>query len=96
MRWGRCRLAGWGCRRPPCVLVLRRPLLEARPADVTLLLVGGTPRYADAGLAVLFEAAGLAAEPLAVGGEEKLVTAPLGQLARRVVDRYPECGRIFD
>lgn len=81
---------------PADVLVLRRPLLEARAPDVTLLLVDGRPRYADAGLTGLFELAGVAAEPLVVGGKPKLVAAPLGELARRVVERYPACGRILE
>jgi hypothetical protein len=34
-------------------------------------------------------------ERIAVGSTTKLVAAPLGSIARDVVDRWPESGRIF-
>jgi len=80
---------------PAHLLLLRRPLLEARPVDVVLVLVAGRPRYGDPATAELFRLTGVEAETLEVGGEEKLVMAPLGRVARRVVERVPQCGRIF-
>jgi cytosine/adenosine deaminase-related metal-dependent hydrolase len=80
---------------PADVIALRRALLDARSADVALVLVDGVPRYGDVALAPLFDAAGVATEPLTVGGEAKLVAAPLGRVARDVLDLSPECARIF-
>lgn len=75
---------------------LRRPPLEARPADVALVVVDGRPRYGDAAFAALFAHAGVEVDALRVGGTEKLVEAPLGQVARRVLELSPECARIFE
>jgi cytosine/adenosine deaminase-related metal-dependent hydrolase len=77
------------------VCFLRRPPLEARPADVALVVVDGLPRYGDAEFAELFERAGVEVDALEVGGVEKLVEAPLGEVARRVLDLSPTCARIF-
>ncbi len=79
---------------PADVLVLRRPLLSARPHDVALVLVAGRPALADSTLGEVFEAFGVAAEPLVVGGVPKLVAAPLGAVAREVFDLTPTCRRI--
>ncbi|HEU4559851.1 MAG TPA: amidohydrolase family protein [Longimicrobium sp.] len=73
----------------------RRPPLEARPADVALVVVDGRPRYGDAEFAELFARARVEVDVLEVGGVAKLVEAPLGQVARRVLDLSPECARIF-
>lgn len=77
------------------LVVLRRPLLSARSRDIALVLVGGRPALADAELAGIFAALGIPAEPLEVGGVPKLVAAPLGDVARQVFDRTPECRRII-
>ncbi len=77
------------------VVFLRRPLLEARPRDVGLVLVGGKPRLGDAEFAALFEHTGVPVEPLEVGGVPKLVVAPLATVAREVVELSPSCGRIL-
>src|SRR5262249_23500119 len=45
---------------PADLVALRRPLLEARPKDVALVLVAGRPVLADADLAAVFDAAGVA------------------------------------
>ncbi len=74
---------------------LRRPPLQARPADVALVVVDGVPRYGDAEFADLFARAGVQVDALQAGGVEKLVEAPLGQVARRVLDLSPTCARIF-
>ena len=77
------------------VVFLRRPLLEARPRDVGLVLVGGKPRLGDAEFAALFERTGVSVEPLEVGGVPKLVVAPLATVAREVVELSPSCDRIL-
>lgn len=77
------------------LVVLRRPLLEARPADVALVLVGGRPRLGERRFRPLFEDAGIPTETLEVGGEERLVEAPLGSVAREVFRLTPECRRIL-
>lgn len=69
---------------PADLLALRRPLLDARPADVALVMVGGVPRYGDTDLAPLFELVGVPVEPLRIDGAAKLVVAPLASVARRV------------
>ncbi|HEX6939818.1 MAG TPA: amidohydrolase family protein [Longimicrobiales bacterium] len=80
---------------PADLVALRRPVLEATPADVDLAVVGGVPRLGDERFAELFERAGVATEALRVGGTTKLVARPLGTVARRVLELSPECGRIF-
>jgi cytosine/adenosine deaminase-related metal-dependent hydrolase len=78
------------------VVVLRRPIWEARPRDVALVLVDGVPRFGDAELAELFERSGVGVERLSVGGVEKLVVAPLARVAERVRALSPEAARILD
>jgi cytosine/adenosine deaminase-related metal-dependent hydrolase len=77
---------------PADLVHLRRPLLDATPDDLALVIVGGVPRVGDEGL---FEHAGVVVERLAFGHGTKLVAAPLATLAARVVAAWPECGRIF-
>ena len=77
------------------LVVLRRPLLSARPSDVALVLVAGRPVLADETFRGLFAACTVAAEPLAVGGIPKLVASPLATVAREVFDRAPACARII-
>jgi cytosine/adenosine deaminase-related metal-dependent hydrolase len=79
---------------PADLVALRVPLLSARPRDVALILVAGRPVLADEEFAAVFDAAGVAHEPLTVGGVEKRVAAPLGSVARAVFDAAPECRRI--
>ncbi|HEX7049397.1 MAG TPA: amidohydrolase family protein [Longimicrobiales bacterium] len=78
------------------LVVLRRPLFEARAADVALVIVSGTPCYGDERFGELFERAGVSVESLRVGGVRKVVAAPLAAVAERVVELAPTCGRIFD
>jgi cytosine/adenosine deaminase-related metal-dependent hydrolase len=79
---------------PADVVLLRTSILDASPRDVALVLVGGMPRLADAGLGEIFDIAGVACEPLVVHGEEKLVAWPLARAAREVFALSPECARI--
>jgi cytosine/adenosine deaminase-related metal-dependent hydrolase len=84
---------------PPGVadlVVLTRPLFDARARDVALVLVGGVPRFGDRRFAGLFEQCAVPTDTLIVGGVEKLVVEPLGSVARRVCALSPECQRIFD
>jgi len=76
------------------IIVMRAPLLEARPAHVALVMVGGRPVLADGSLAEVFAASGVAAEPIIVGGMGKVVAAPLATIAQRVFDLSPDCARI--
>ncbi|MEX0691718.1 MAG: amidohydrolase family protein [Gemmatimonadales bacterium] len=80
---------------PADLVVLQRPLFEARPADVALVLVHGQVQLADEAFADLFARQGRAAERLEVGGVMKVVARPLGTVARRVADLTPECARVF-
>lgn len=82
--------------QPADLVVLRRPLFDARPADVALVLVGGSPRLADAPFTGLFEHCGVPAEPLEVGGVAKLVAAPLATVAAGVFDLSPDCRRVLE
>lgn len=77
------------------LVVLRRPLLSARPCDVALVLVSGRPLLGDEILGELFTACSVPAEPFAVGGVPKLVASPLATVAREVFDRAPSCARII-
>ncbi len=80
---------------PADIVVLRRPLLSARPRDVALVLVGGRPVLADEMFGGLFDACAVGAERLAVGGLPKLVVSPLATVAREVFDRTPASARII-
>ena len=79
---------------PADLVALRAPLLSARPRDVALVLVAGRPVLADEEFAEIFDATGVASEPLTVGGVAKRVAAPLGSVARAVFEAAPECRRI--
>lgn len=81
---------------PADVVLLRRPLGEARPRDVGLVLVGGAPRFGDVAFAELFASCGVPAERLVVGGVEKLVVAPLATVAERVRALGREAARVLD
>jgi cytosine/adenosine deaminase-related metal-dependent hydrolase len=74
------------------VVLLRRPVLEARCADVALVLVGGAPVLADSTIDGLLDATG---QPIQVGGVSKTVLAPLARAAERVLALTPECARIL-
>jgi cytosine/adenosine deaminase-related metal-dependent hydrolase len=71
------------------------PVLDARAEDVALVVVAGVPRLAHPRFAPLFEHAGLDAERLRVGHGTKLVCAPLGAVADRILAAWPEASRIF-
>ncbi len=77
---------------PADVILLRKPLLEAQPADVALVLVGGQPVLADAAIAGFFDTP---VEQMQVGGVRKNVPASLARAAERALALSPECGRIF-
>lgn len=77
------------------LVALRAPLLQARPRDVALVVVGGRPVLAEEEFAEVFEAAGVPHEALAVGGVAKRVAAPLGSVARAVFEAAPACRRIL-
>jgi cytosine/adenosine deaminase-related metal-dependent hydrolase len=79
---------------PADVVALRAPLLSARPRDVALVLVAGRPVLADEEFAAVFDAAGVAHEPLTVSGVRKRVASPLGSVARAVFELAPACRRI--
>lgn len=79
---------------PADLILFRRPVLEARPRDVALVLVGGMPRLADEELGVIFDLADAKCEPLMVGGKAKLVAAPLARAAREAFAVTPQCERI--
>ena len=77
------------------LLFVRRPIFDALPADVALVITEGVPQLGDEVFAGLFDACGVAVEPLVVGGTRKLLAAPLGSVARQVMELTPECRRIF-
>ena len=79
---------------PADVVLFRASILDAQPRDVALVLVGGVPHIADEALAEIFDLAGVACEPLVVGGTVKLVASPLARAAREVFQLAPECARI--
>lgn len=79
---------------PADLVLLRRPLLEAAPRDVALVVVGGQPRLGDVPFLPLFEAAGIPVQRLATGdGPPRLVAAPLADVAARVLDAFPHAAR---
>ena len=81
--------------QPADLVCLRRPLFDARPADVALVVVGGLPRLADHRFASLFEHCGVPAERLGMKGVDKVVAAPLATIAARVFSLSPECRRVL-
>jgi len=78
------------------LVFLTRPLWDAHPCHIALVLVAGQPRFGDRRFAGLFERCAVPTEQLVVGGVEKLVVEPLGSVARRVFALSPGCGRIFE
>lgn len=78
------------------LVFLTRPIWDAHPRDVALVLVAGRPRFGDRRFARLFERCAVPTEKLVVGGVEKLVVEPLGSVARRVFALTPECQRILE
>lgn len=80
---------------PADLVHLARPPLEATAGDVRLVVVAGLPRLGEPRFAGLFEVAGVPVELLEVAGVERLVAAPLGTVARRIVSDWPESGRIL-
>lgn len=80
---------------PADLILLRRRLLEARPADVGLVMVGGKPRLGDEEFSDLFERCGVPVERLLVGGVPKIVQHPLATIVGAVADLAPECTRVL-
>lgn len=80
---------------PADVVCLGRPLLEAGAEDVDLVVVGGVPRLGEERHGELFHRAGVPVERLRMGGTVKLVAAPLGTVAERILADWPECGRVL-
>jgi cytosine/adenosine deaminase-related metal-dependent hydrolase len=72
-----------------------RPPLEAGCEDVELVIAGGVPRVADERHGELFALLGIPVERVCVGRSVKLVSAPLGRVAERILTEWPEARRIF-
>lgn len=81
--------------RPADLVFLRRPVFQATPRDVALVIVGGKPRLGDSCFRGLFAHCGVRVQRLQIGGVDKLVAAPLATAARRAVALTPEAGRIL-
>ena len=81
---------------PADLVHLGRLLFEAGTEDVRLVIVAGMPRLGDERFAELFERRGVAVERIRVGKTMRLVAAPLATVAERVVEAWPECGRILE
>ncbi|HMA29352.1 MAG TPA: hypothetical protein VKS23_05765 [Thermoanaerobaculia bacterium] len=77
------------------VVALGAPVLEAAPRDVLLVLVGGQPVLADEKHAGVFDAAGVPAEALTVGGVPKHVASPLATVAQTAFRLVPDLRRII-
>ncbi len=77
---------------PADIIVLRAPLLNARPADVALVQVGGRPVLIDESIDGMDVEDG---EVLQVGGVRKVVPSSVVCAAERAVTLFPECRRIF-
>jgi cytosine/adenosine deaminase-related metal-dependent hydrolase len=77
------------------IVFLRRPLFDARPKDVALVLVGGRPVLADEPFAEVFAKTGVAAQKLTVGGVAKRVVVPLARIAEEALAVNRDCGRIL-
>lgn len=76
------------------IVLLRRPLLEAQPADVALVVARGSVVLADASIPGVGRLIRDAAA-LDVGGVAKLTEARLVRAAERAVAISPACGRVF-
>jgi hypothetical protein len=77
------------------VIALAAPVLEAAPRDVMLVLMGGRPVLADERHTAIFDAAGVPAEALTVGGVPKRVASPLASVARAAFRLVPDLRRII-
>jgi hypothetical protein len=75
------------------VILLRKPLFEAQPADVGLVMVNGRVVLADETMAGAL--ADTSAEPVTIGGVSKLIPAELAHAARQAFELSPECARII-
>jgi len=80
---------------PADLVLLARPLLEATCEDVRLVVVAGVPRIGDELYAALFDHMGVPVERLRVGRAVRLVSAPLGGVAERILADWPAARRIF-
>jgi cytosine/adenosine deaminase-related metal-dependent hydrolase len=78
------------------LVLITRPLWEARARDIALVLVGGKPMLGEQRFAGLFERCGVTTELLDVGGVTKLVVSPLATVARRVFELSPDSARILE
>ena len=81
--------------RPADLVYLERPLLEARPEDVGLVVVRGTPLLGAPRFSPLFEHAGVQTRRLLVRGVEKLVAERLARAVDCVADHCPEAVRML-
>ena len=77
------------------VAVFARPPLLATCEDVQLVIAGGVPRVADERYSTLFDLLGIPTERVCVGASFKLVSAPLGAVAERILSEWPDARRIF-
>jgi hypothetical protein len=77
------------------VVLFARPPLVATCEDVQLVVVGGVPRVADERYGELFELLGVPVQRIRVGASIKLVSAPLGDVAERILADWPAARRIF-
>jgi cytosine/adenosine deaminase-related metal-dependent hydrolase len=73
-----------------------RPPLEATPADVELVVVGGVPRAGDERFTELFQRAGVAVQRLLVHGVPRLVAAPLASAVARMHEHAPGVARLLE
>ena len=80
---------------PADLALFARSPLEATSEDVGLVVVAGRPRLADERFAALFEFLALPFERIQVGCTTKLVSAPLGSVAERILADWPEARRVF-
>jgi cytosine/adenosine deaminase-related metal-dependent hydrolase len=80
--------------RADIVLFARSPLV-ATCEDVQLVIAGGVPRVADERYSGLFEILGVSVERVCIGDSIKLVAAPLGDVAERILANWPAARRIF-
>ena len=77
------------------VAVFARPPLVATSEDVQLVIAGGVPRVGDERYSALFDLLGIQSERVRVGSAVKLVSAPLGSVAERILAAWPDARRIF-
>ena len=75
------------------VILLRKPLFEAQPADIGLVMVGGLVVLADEAIAGPLTDG--TAESVTIGGVSKLIPTELAHAARQALELTPECARII-